>query len=226
MTKTSGYMGVKGHLITGLIVIAPVGVTAFVLWWLFELLDGVLGRFFQPHLPFHIPGLGIIVLVLLLIGTGWVAERAIGGRVFRWTGRIFEAFPVTRGLYGASSRIVRTLFERERRAFRQVVLFEYPSDGRWSIGFVAAQGPPFARAAAGQDVVTIFMPTTPNPTTGFLVVMPRTKVVPVALSVEEAFTFILSVGTVTPDRMGWDAPAPVEDGGAGRGAETLGDERP
>ena len=207
MTKP-GYLGVKGHLIAGLIVIAPVGVTAFVLWWLFQLLDGVLGRFFAPFLPFHIPGLGLMALVVLLIGTGWVAERAVGGRLFRWTDRFFEAFPVTRGLYGASSRIVRTLFERERRPFREVVLFEYPSDGRWSVGFVAAQGPAFAREAAGEDVVTIFMPTTPNPTTGFLVLVPRNRVVPVAMSVEDAFTFILSVGTVSPERMRTAARAP------------------
>lgn len=204
--KPTGYMGVKGHLITGLIVIAPVGVTAFVLWWLFQFLDGVVGQFFQPtleeYLDFHIPGLGLLALLLLLIGTGWVAERAIGGRLFRWTDKFFEAFPVTRGVYGASSRIVRTLFEGDRRPFRQVVLFEYPSDGRWSIGFVASNGPAFAREAVDDDVVTIFMPTTPNPTTGFLVMLPRRRVMPVNMSVEEAFTFILSAGTVSPERAG------------------------
>lgn len=217
MSKSSGHIGVKGHLITGLIVIAPVGVTAFVLWWLFQLLDGVLGQFFAPFLPFHIPGLGLMALVLLLLGTGWVANRTIGGRIFRWTDRIFEAFPFTRGVYGASSRIVRTLFERERRPFRQVVLFEYPTDGRWSIGFIAAQGPAFARHAAGADLVTIFMPTTPNPTTGFLVMLDRSRVVPVAMSVEEAFTFILSVGTVSPPRL--ETAARAARGGGAPGAD-------
>lgn len=199
-------MGLKGHLITGLIVIAPLGVTAAVLWWLFQLVDGLVGQFFQPslqrYLGFHVPGLGLLALLLLLVATGWIAERAVGGRLFRWTDRIFERFPLTRGVYGASSRIVRTVFERERRPFREVVLFEYPSDGRWSIGFVASRGPDFAREALEEDVVTIFMPTTPNPTTGFLVVLPRRKVTPLSMSVEEAFTFILSVGTVSPERSG------------------------
>lgn len=202
--KSPGHMSLKGLLVTGLIVIAPVGVTAFVLWWLFQLLDGLVGQFFQPHLQealgFHVPGLGLLALLLLLLGTGWVAERAIGTRIFRYADRLFERFPLTRGVYGASSRIVRTVFERERRPFRQVALFEYPSDERWAIGFVASSGPAFASDAIDEDVVTIFMPTTPNPTSGFLVVVPRRKVRPLDMSVEEAFTFILSVGTVSPER--------------------------
>lgn len=214
MSRAQGWSGLKRHLIAGLIVTAPVGVTAFVLWWIFRLLDGVLGRFFQPLLPFHVPGLGLVTLLLLLIAAGWVAERALGGRMIRWWDRVFERFPLTRGVYGASSRIVRTVFERERRPFRQVVLFEYPSEGRWSIGFVAATAPGFVRSALGEEGVTIFMPTTPNPTTGFLVMVPRRSVVPVPLTVEEAFTFILSAGTVSPERIAdlEAGPAPPRQG--------------
>lgn len=187
----------RRRLFAGLAVIAPVAITVYVLRWIFFWLDGLLGKFIYPHTPVRIPGLGLLILLVILIAIGWAAERAVGRRIVAAWHNTLERFPLTRRLYTASHRIVRTVFGEEQRFFREVVLAEYPSPGRWSIGFVTAGAPKVAQPLM-EDGVTVFIPTSPNPTTGFLVVMPVSSVVPVALTVEEAFTFILSAGGVQP----------------------------
>ncbi|HSJ09555.1 MAG TPA: DUF502 domain-containing protein, partial [Longimicrobiales bacterium] len=166
---------IRRHLFAGLIVTAPVAATAFVLWWIFQVLDGVLGRFLYPFLggllgreQVVIPGLGLLVLFLLLVGAGWTAERAIGSRVVLWWHDVLERIPLTRRIYGAAHRIVRTVFGEESRPFKRVVLIEYPSPGRFAIGFLSAPAPA-AIQAHRPGTGSVFMPTTPNPTTGFLI---------------------------------------------------------
>jgi uncharacterized membrane protein len=194
----------RRHLIAGLVVIAPVGVTAFVLWWIFQWLDGLLGRFLYPLLPWRqIPGLGLLALVLILVAAGWATERAVGFRVIRWWHGVLERLPLTRRLYIASNRIVRTVFGRERHFLREVVLIEWPSAGRFSIGFLTGTAPASVQTRV-VDAATVFIPTAPNPTSGFLVIVPRSDLVPLPWTTEEAFTYLLSAGSVTPDG---DVPA-------------------
>jgi uncharacterized membrane protein len=210
----------RRHLMAGLIVIAPVTATVFVLWWIFQLLDGLLGRFLYPALgglvgrsTVVIPGLGLLVLFLLLVGVGWAAQRAIGSRVVAWWHATMERLPLTRRIYGAANRIVRTVFGEDSRPFKKVVLVEYPSAGRWSIGFMSAEAP----AAMQRHVpgaVSVFVPTTPNPTSGFLVIVPRHLVVELDITVDAAFTFILSAGSVHPDEV-------PEVWGAGAGTDAM-----
>ncbi|MGH7477099.1 MAG: DUF502 domain-containing protein, partial [Longimicrobiales bacterium] len=200
MAATDGGMAraFRRHLIAGLVVIAPVGVTVFVLLWIFQWLDSILGRFLYPTIGRSIPGLGILLLLVLLLVVGWLAERALGARLLAlWNGWL-ERIPFARRVYNASNRIVRTVFTGQRAAFREVVMIEYPSDGRWQIGFVAADAPGASRSRVGEKAVTVFVPTTPNPTSGWIVVVPRTRVIPLGMSVEEAFTYILSAGSVVP----------------------------
>lgn len=202
----------RRHLIAGLVVIAPVGITAWVLWWIFRRLDGVLGRFVEPALGARVPGLGLLLLIVLLVSIGWVAQRAIGARAVAGWHALLERFPLTRRVYGASNRIVRTVFGQDRRFFKDVVLLEYPTDGRWSLGFLTAEAPGMGWTGM-DDGVTVFVPTAPNPSSGWLVIVPRDRVVPVDLTLEEAFTFVVSAGTVTPPH----AAAHVERAGAGEG---------
>ncbi|HSJ15872.1 MAG TPA: DUF502 domain-containing protein [Longimicrobiales bacterium] len=198
---------VKRRLIAGLIAIAPLTATLFVLRWIFQALDGILGRLIYPGLGalfgrerLVIPGLGLLVLFLLLLATGWAAEKAIGGRIIAWWHELLERLPLVRRIYGASNRIVRTVFSEETRPFKMVVLIEYPSPGRWSIGFLSANAPPLMHhERVGEDPVTVFVPTTPNPTTGFLIILPRALLIPLPMTVDEAFTFILSAGSVHPN---------------------------
>lgn len=199
---------IRRHLLAGLVVIAPVTATIWVLWWIFQRLDGLLGRFVYPLLDQYvpvvslIPGLGLIALILVLVIVGWTAEKAIGSRIIAFWHNLLERFPLTRRIYGATHSIVRTVFGQEKRPFNTVVMIEYPSPGRWSIGFLAADAPAALQANA-PGTVSVFVPTTPNPTTGYLVVIPREKVIPVEMTIEQAFTFILSAGAATPeDRLG------------------------
>jgi uncharacterized membrane protein len=200
----------RRHLIAGLVVIAPVTATVAVLWWIFQLLDGLLGRFLYPGLTRLFgrvpPGVGLISLVLLLLVVGWLAEMAVGSRVVSWWNGILERLPLTRTIYGAANRIVRTVLGEEARPFQKVVLVEYPSPGRWCMGFLAASAPDVVRMHV-DDGVSVFIPTTPNPTSGFVVIIPRANVIEIPLTIDQAFTYILSAGSVRPG----DVVAPPPD---------------
>jgi uncharacterized membrane protein len=196
---------IRRHLIAGLIVIAPITATALVLWWIFQVLDGLLGRFLYPALggllgreTFVIPGLGLLVLFVLLVGVGFAAQRAIGSRIVSWWHATLERIPLTRRIYTAANRIVRTMFGAESRPFKKVVLVEYPGPGRWAIGFLSA-GAPVAIQKHVPAAISVFVPTTPNPTTGFLIIVPPELIREVDMTIDEAFTYILSAGAVSPE---------------------------
>jgi uncharacterized membrane protein len=202
----SSRTSVRRHLIAGLIVIAPVTATAFVLWWIFQLLDGLLGRFLYPFLgnlfgrdTVVIPGLGLLVLFLLLVGIGWAAQRAIGSRIISWWHDTLERLPLTRRIYTAANRMVRTVFATDdARPFKKVVLVSYPADGRYMLGFLSGPAP-IAVLKHVPGAVSVFIPTSPNPTSGFLVIIPPALLHEVDLTVDEAFTYILSGGAVVPE---------------------------
>lgn len=188
---------IRRYLIAGLIVIAPVTITVFVLWWIFDRLDGLLGRALYAAIGTRVPGLGLLLLLLILIAIGWAAQRAVGKRIVDAWNMLLERFPLTRRLYGATNRIVRTVLGEEKRFFRDVVLVEYPAPGRWSVGFITTEGPE-VMASVVDDPVTIFIPTVPNPATGFVVVVSRSELRMLPWTLEQAFTFLFSVGGVVP----------------------------
>jgi uncharacterized membrane protein len=205
VTKTKWRRVLQRRPIAGLIVIAPLTATAWVLRWIFQALDGIIGQSIYRAIGaatgrerLVVPGLGLIALLLLLFGAGWLTERAIGSRLIAWWNDLLERLPVVRRIYGTSNRIVRSLLGSESKSFSTVVVLEWPSPGRWSIGFLTGQVPGEVREHAG-DSVCVFVPTTPNPTTGFLIMIPREQVRPLQMTVDEAFTFILSAGSVSPE---------------------------
>jgi len=188
----------RRRLIAGLVVIAPLGVTLWVLWWLFGLVDGILGNFVQLVFGFRIPGLGLILLVLILLGVGWLAEETVGAQILEWWHGALDRVPLVSRLYGATRRIVGSVFGgKEQRFFREVVFFEYPARGQWTLGFVTGGTPP-ALQDQMEGGVTVFLPTSPNPVTGFLIIVPDDRIVRLPITVEEGFTFILSAGAVPP----------------------------
>lgn len=188
----------RRRLLAGLIVITPLGVTLYILWWLFRTVDGLLGRYVYGAIGVTIPGLGLLMLIALLLGVGWLAERTIGNQIFNWWNGVLERVPIVSRLYGATRRIVGSVFGgEEKKFFREVVLFEYPSPGQWTLGFVTG-GAPAALSDRVQDGLTIFLPTAPNPVTGFLIIVPRARTVRLPVTVEDGFTYILSAGAVPP----------------------------
>ena len=188
----------RRRLIAGLIVIAPLGVTLYILWWLFNTVDGILGNSLYQVIGLRIPGLGLLLLLAILLGVGWLAERTVGAQILEWWHAALDRVPLVSRLYSATRRIIGSVFGgEERRFFREVVLFEYPSAGQWTLGFVTGRAPR-ALADRMENGVTIFLPTAPNPVTGFLIIVPEDRIIRLPVTVEEGFTFILSAGAVPP----------------------------
>jgi uncharacterized membrane protein len=195
---------VRRYFFVGLIVIAPVGVTVFVLRWIFETVDAILGRPLQAALGFRVPGLGFVLLGLVVLTVGWIVHRAVGRRVLTAWNRALVRFPIAGRLYNATSQIVQSLARDQSRVFKRTVLVPFPMEGMWSVGFVTNEQSPLMSQLTGVPCLSVFMPTTPNPTTGFAFIMPVDRVIATDIPVEEAMKFILSAGAVAP--MGGDRP--------------------
>jgi uncharacterized membrane protein len=195
----------RRYFVTGLVVIAPVGVTAFVLVWLFQRLDPILGR----HLPTvegrHIPGLGLLVLLAIVVAIGWLSQIAVGRRLLYWWNTGLTRLPFARRIYSASAQIVQSVLEREEKLFQHCALIEFPGPGMWALAFETARTPPELETVIGEPSVNVFLPTAPNPTSGYLLIVPRSRVRRLGMSVEDGLKLVLSVGVATP------ATAPVQD---------------
>jgi len=203
----------RRYLVEGLAVIGPVGVTVFVLAWLFRRLDGLLGESLYQALGYRIPGLGIAVLVVLVALVGWLTERTLGARLVSAWDRMLKRVPVARRIYGGASRIIGSVVGEDRYAFQEVVLFEYPAPGLWSVGFVTGTAAGATEEILGEPAVTVYMPTAPNPMSGYLIQLPRSRVRKLDVDVDEAFTYVLSAGAVSLDRAGGVLASRRKEGG-------------
>lgn len=188
----------RRYLITGLVVIAPVGVTVFVLVWLFQRLDPILGRFLPGIGGRTIPGLGLFALFVLLISVGWFSQRAFGRRALGLWNRLLERVPFARRLHSASAQIVSSVLERDR-LFQHCALIEFPQDGTWVLVFETAPAPDEVETSIGEPSVSVFLPTAPNPTSGYLLMLPRSRVTRLQMPVEDGLKLVLSVGVARPD---------------------------
>jgi len=203
---------VKKHLIAGLLVWLPLGITIWVLLWVVGLLDGVFGGLAgaaQTVLPAgadatidalrKVPGLGVLMMVLLLLFTGMFVTNIVGQWWLRQWNRLLSQIPIVKSIYSSVKQVSDTLFSSSGQAFREAVLVQYPRQGSWTIAFVT--GRPGGEVAQHLDPAThlsVYVPTTPNPTSGFFLMLPRADVVPLAMSVDEALKYIISMGVVAP----------------------------
>jgi uncharacterized membrane protein len=194
----------RRYFFVGLIVIAPVGVTVFVLRWIFETVDAILGRPLQGALGIHVPGLGFLLLGLVVLAVGWIVHRAVGRRLLAAWNKALVRFPIAGRLYNAASQIVQSLAGDQSRVFKRTVLVPFPMEGIWSVAFVTNEQSPLMSRITGVECLSVFMPTTPNPTTGYAFIMPRDRVIDTDIPIEEAMKFILSAGAMAP--VGGDRP--------------------
>jgi uncharacterized membrane protein len=190
----------RRYFLVGLVVIAPVGATAWILSWLFQAFDSILGEPLQAAIGFRIWGLGFALLAAFVLLVGWVVHQAVGQRVLAWWNEALAKFPVAGKLYQAASQITQTMMGGQQRLFRRTVLVPYPMEGIWAVGFVTSDDPSHIAATVGEHCANVFLPTTPNPTSGFLLVVPTRLIRPLDLSVEEAMKLVISAGALTPDR--------------------------
>lgn len=176
----------------------PLGATLLVIRFVINALDVSLLLIPENYRP-DIPGLGVLLSVVLVLGTGAVAVNYIGGKVLIWTEALFSRIPLIRTVYGSIKKLAETILSDTSRSFRQPVLLEYPRRGIWSIAFVTGEAFGEVQARTDDKVVTCFVPTTPNPTSGFIVMVPEGDLVRLEMSVEDAMRLVISLGVVSPD---------------------------
>lgn len=195
---------VRRYLVAGLLVWVPVGVTILIIKFLVDLMDQtllLLPASAQPAnlLGFRIPGLGIVLTVVVLLVTGMVVANLFGRQLMRIGERVLARIPVVRSIYSSVKQLTETLFSNSGQSFRKVVLVPYPHPGSWTMGFLTGVGSGEVRERLGRDVLNVFVPTTPNPTSGFFLIVPREDVVELDMSVDDGLKMLLSVGVVQPN---------------------------
>lgn len=192
---------IRQIFIAGLAVTIPIGLTLYVFFFLIRLVDGlldVLPRQYQPDtlLQVHIPGFGIIGTVILIFLAGVTMKSYVGNKLIRlWEG-LLHKIPVIRSVYEGTKQIVDSMFVNKTRSFQKVVLVAFPHPGAYTLGFVTGPTEAGLQSRIGQDCVNVLVPTTPNPTSGYLLMVPERDLVDVDMTVEEAFTYIISCGIV------------------------------
>ena len=190
----------RTKIFAGILVILPIGITFLVLKFVFNLLDNILGPL-MPHIPvylfyriFNLPGLGVVAFFFLLYLVGVVATNVLGRQMVHWTDRLMTNIPVVKNIYRSSKQLSDAFSASRKGAFRQAVFVEFPQEGNFVLGFVTNELIDLDR----QTKVTVFIPTTFVPPAGFLLFLPKEKVLPSQMSIEEAIKSIMSVGIVTP----------------------------
>lgn len=211
----------RRYFIAGLLVWVPLALTIFIVHLIVQWMDAslvLLPRTMRPEywLGFPIPGLGVILSVAVVFVTGVFAANFLGQRVIRWGESLVAGIPVVRSVYGGFKAMTETLLSDNSQAFRQAVLVEYPRRGVWQIGFLTGTPGGEVQARIEDDVVAVFVPTTPNPTSGWIALIPRRDVVPLQMNVEDAMKFVISLGVVSPPPL-QPAVAQQEDRSAERG---------
>ncbi|MEM9798444.1 MAG: DUF502 domain-containing protein [Pseudomonadota bacterium] len=200
----------RNNFLTGLIVIAPVGLTFWLIWSVIGWIDGWVLPFvpysYRPDiwllqrfgLDVDIRGIGVAFFLLFTLIVGWLAKGYIGRSIIRWAEGLVQKTPVIRSIYGGLKQIAETVLAQDQSSFEQACLVEYPRKGLWAIAFISttAKGEIAARSAA--PMTSVFLPTTPNPTSGFLLFVPTEDVIVLDMSVEDAAKLVISAGLVYP----------------------------
>ncbi len=194
---------IKSIFFTGLAVVIPLGLTIYIFIFLINTMDRlfmIMPEKFHPSelVGVHIPGLGIIVTLLLIFIIGLITRSYLGDKIVRFSEGVLDRIPLVRSVFHALKQVVNSILGDKSSSFRQVVLLEFPRLGIYSIAFVTGVRNGEVELKTGKKCISVFVPTTPNPTTGFFMMVPEAELKPLDMTVEEAFVLIMSVGIVTP----------------------------
>jgi uncharacterized membrane protein len=215
---------IRASFLTGLVVIAPVGLTIWLIWSVVGWIDGfvlplvpanyhpdrMLQDFFglDPSVQINIRGLGVVIFLIFTVFVGWIAKGFIGRSLIRFAEGLVERTPVVRTIYSGIKQISETIFAQSERSFEKACLIEYPRKGIWALGFISTdtKGEVAGKADPSGPMVSVFLPTTPNPTSGFLLFFPKSDVIELDMTVEYAAKLVISAGLVYPS----DRPAELD----------------
>lgn len=196
---------IRGYFFAGMLVTAPIAITVYIALLLISFVDERVFSLIPPeynpetYLPFSVPGIGVVLMIVILTLIGAIAAGYVGKLLLRLSDRLLNRMPIVRSIYSVAKQIVETTISNKSVAFREVVLIEYPRKGIWTIGFLTGRAIDQITETAGQATLfNVFVPTTPNPTSGFLLFLPEDEIQRLPLSVEDGIKLVISAGIVLP----------------------------
>ena len=202
----------RKYIMTGLLIWVPLGITILVIKLLVDLMDKTI--LFLPYnwrpealFGFDIPGLGIVVASVVIFLTGFFLTNFAGRRLIRWGESVLDRIPLVRSIYSAVKQVTETVLSSDGDTFSEVYLIEYPRKGLWTLCFKTSNSPKLFDDIAGEKLVTVFLPTTPNPTSGFILFVPISEAKKIDIEVEDALKLVMSLGVVSPGSNGKNAPS-------------------
>ncbi len=207
----------RNYFLTGIIVTAPIALTIYLTWQFVDWVDRqaipLLPAKYNPetYLPFSLPGLGLVIMVVILTFVGFLTANIFGRTLLKAGERLVNRMPVVRTIYGALKQILETVLSQSSESFRQAVLVEYPRRGIWTVAFVTGETEGEVAQRLDEEMINIYVPTTPNPTSGFLLMVPRRDLIFLDMPVEDAAKYIISIGVITPETEAKIAKLPSPD---------------
>jgi uncharacterized membrane protein len=194
----------RKYIITGLLIWVPLGITIFVIKLLVGLMDRtivLLPPAWRPEalFGFEIPGLGIVISAMVIFITGFFLTNFAGRRLISFWENFLDRIPLVRSIYSSVKQVTHTILSSDNDTFNEVMLIEYPRKGVWTLCFKTSESPKTFNQVAGKELITVFVPTTPNPTSGFILFVPKDEVKKMDLDVEDALKLVMSLGVVTPE---------------------------
>lgn len=194
--KDGFWRRMRRYFLTGIVVLLPAVISAFVLWRLFTGLDLILGRYVELYLGRRVPGVGLIALILIIVGIGGLASNILGKRLIRAGEALVGRIPIMRWIYRTTKQLFSAFLEEKNTSFGKVVLVNFPEKGTYSMAFQTSESAPSVEGAVGRRLVTVFLPTTPNPTSGYFLLVPADEVIPLDIPVDEGLRYIVSAGAI------------------------------
>ena len=198
--KKSLFSTIRNNFIAGIVVLIPIGITLYLTLFFIKISSKILPKEINPnhYLPYNIPGLEIFISIILITFVGWISLSFIGKKLFDLFENFLNKIPILRTIYSAVGQLTET-FAKSKGDKKSVVLVEYPRKGVWAVGFATKENTQIMKEKIGDDVVNVFLPTTPNPTSGFLLMFPKKDVIFLDISFEQASKFIVSAGSTEPN---------------------------
>ena len=194
--KKSIFSSIRNNFIAGIVVLIPIGITLYLTLFIIRVSGKIIPKEINPnnYLPFDIPGVEIIIALFVITFIGWLSLSFLGKKFFEFFNNVLKKIPILRTIYSAIGQMTETFTKSDSKQ-KSVILLEYPRKGIWAVGFATKENEGIIRNKIGEEVINVFVPTTPNPTSGFLLMVPKKEIIYLDVSFEQASKFIVSAGT-------------------------------
>ncbi len=198
--KKSIFSKIRNNFIAGIVVLIPIGITLYLTLFLIRISGKIIPKEINPnnYLPFDIPGVEILMALFIITLTGWISLSFLGKKFFEYFNNILKKIPILRTIYSAIGQMTESFTKTDNKQ-KSVVLLEYPRKGVWAVGFATRENEGIIKDKVKEDLINVFVPTTPNPTSGFLLMVPKKDLIYLNITFEQASKFIVSAGTTNID---------------------------